>query len=125
MNGISGINSSMYLASGSLATHSVGMQVAAHNIANISTNGFLPQQVTYATSNNGFGVELESVRNQDAPLGRQPVSAQGNCAGINASGTEIAKEIPQMIATQRGFEANAATIRAADEMLGSVLNIIA
>lgn len=112
MNGISG----MSLAAGSLATHSVGMQVAAHNVANVSTDGFQPQTATYATGPNGQGVALESVRKQEPALGSQ---------NLQASGTELAKEMPHMIATQRGFEANVAVIRASDEMTGSLLNIIA
>lgn len=129
MDGISGINSAMYLASGSLNVHAIGMQVTSHNIANVSTDGFKPQVATYATGSHGIGVELESVRKQDTPLGRRPVTEDtltgGKFAGTRASGTELAREIPQMIATQRGFEANAATIRAADEMTGTLLNIIA
>lgn len=127
MNGLSGINSSLDIASRALATHSVSAQVAAHNIANISTTGFLPQRATFATGSNGTGVELESVRKQDLPLGRRSPGEDGNgfLAATNASGTNLAEEMPRLIATQRGFEANAATIRAADEMLGSLLNLIA
>lgn len=128
MNSLSGINSAMHLASGSLGVHSVGMQVAAHNIANVSTDDFRPQRAAYATGSQGIGVELESVRKEDQPLGRRPAGDGlngGDIAGKLASGTELAREFPQMIAAQRGFEANAAMIRVADEMSGTLLNIIA
>lgn len=129
MDGLSGIISGMNLAAGSLRVHSTGMQVAAHNIANVSTADFIPQRATYATGSHGIGVELESVRKQDAPLGRLPVTEDhqngGLFAGTRASGTDFAREIPQMISTQRGFEASAVTIRTADEMPGTLLNIIA
>lgn len=129
MEGLSGIDSALYMAADSLAVHSVGMQVTAHNIANVSTADFLPQRATYATGQNGVGVELQSVRKQDAPLGRPSLAnnaeASESAAKIRASGTELAREIPQMIATQRAFEANAATIRTAEEMSATILNIIA
>lgn len=41
------------------------------------------------------------------------------------SGTELSREMPQMIATQRGFEANAATVRTADQMLGTIIDMVA
>lgn len=120
---VSGINSSMQMASGALSTLSVGTQVTAHNIANVSTGDFLPQRATYATGPGGAGVELESVRKQPAAVISE--EAGGIPVGKRASGTELAREFPQLMTTQRAFEANAATIRAADEMFGSLLNIIA
>ena len=39
------------------------------------------------------------------------------------SGTELAREMPGMIITQRTYEANAQTVRTADEMLGTLLNL--
>lgn len=127
MNGVSGINSTLDIAASALAIHSVSTQVAAHNIANVFTDGFLPQRATFVTGSHGIGVEMESVRKQDMPLGRQPLVENGDRSGAaaKASGTELARELPQMITTQRGFEANAATVRAADEMLDSLLNLIA
>lgn len=126
MNGISGITSSMYLAAGSMDTHSIGIQVSAHNVANISTDGFTPQRATYATRTDGQGVELESVHKPDI----QDMVNLSDSASIYAdvlqqSGTELAREMPHMLLTERGFQANAATIRAADEMLGSLVNSVA
>lgn len=127
MNGVSGITSTLDIAASALAVHSVGTQVAAHNIANVSTADFLPQRATFVTGSRGIGVELESVRKQDMPLGRQPLveNGDGSGAAVKASGTELARELPHLITTQKGFEANATTVRAADEMLDSLLNLIA
>ena len=123
MDSVSGINASMHLASGALAIHAVGIQVAAHNIANVSTGDFLPQRAIYATGPHGVGVALESVRRETEAA--TPVETGGIFGEKRASGTKLAKEIPQMISTQRAFEANAATVRVADEMYGSLLNAIA
>lgn len=144
MNGISAITSSMHLAAGSMDVHSIGMQVSAHNVANVSTEGFAPQRAAYVTGPVGMGVELESVRKQDASgaAGLPPQNDEQDDLNVRdrvdlsseasmysgflpQSGTEIAKEMPQMILTERGFQANAATIRAADDMLGSLINSVA
>lgn len=125
---ISGLSSSMYMAADSMSVHTVGTQVASHNIANISTDGFTPQRATYATGSNGMGVELENVRKLEQPWGGDTASISSEALDLSVrktpSGTEIAREVPQLIRNQRGFEANAATIRTTDEMMGSLLNII-
>lgn len=132
MNGISGISSSLYLGSGALGVHSVGMQVTSHNIANVSTAEFEPQRALYATGPNGLGVELDAVIRENMPLGgREQVSQNRGDIGDSGmppefakpSGTELAREFPRMISTQRAFEANTKMVSTADEMLGSLLNI--
>lgn len=113
----------MNFAAQALQVHSVGMQVAAHNIANISTDEFRPQVATYATGSRGNGVELESVRQPDLAMGSQKAGLVNPLTGKQASGTDLAGEMVHMIATQHGFDANAAVIRTADEMTGTLLNI--
>lgn len=129
IDGSGGISGSLFLGAGVLRVHAVGMQVGAHNIANVSTDGFEPQRAVYATGPRGWGVDLQTVEKAGldgrAGAASQPL-ANGKGAEIaNASGTELAREIPNLIMTQRGFEANAATVRTADEMLGTLLDISA
>lgn len=139
MDGISGsggISSALYLGAGAMQAHSWGMAVSAHNVANVSTDGFTPQRALFATGPGGRGVTLDTVL-REPPLGGA-VSAQdrpGAVSGGDAhvaglppealrpSGTELAKEMPRMIVTQRTYEANAQTVRTADDMLGTLLNI--
>lgn len=126
MSTISGIGASMNLAAGALSVHSTAMQVASHNIANVNTGDFAPQRATFADGSSGIGVNLEAVRKQETPeIANAPEQMQTLWGGSKPSGTEVAREVPQLLSTQRAFEANAATIRAADEMLGSLLNTIA
>ncbi len=127
MSGISSVQSSMLVAAGSMAAHSVGMQVSAHNVANVSTDGFSPRRATYATGSGGTGAELETVRKLASPLGEAdsasaPDSAKAPNDILPQSGTELSEEMPRMILAERGFQANAAVVTAADEMLGSLLN---
>lgn len=125
MSTISGLSSAMHLAAGSLATHSIGMQVTSHNIANVNTADFHPQHATYATGPHGIGVELESVRKENPQVGAYPQEIQRIIGGSTPSGTELAREFPHMLLTQHGFQANAATIRTSDEMLGTLLDTVA
>lgn len=115
----------MNLAAGALAAHAVGLQVAAHNVANVSTADFRPQVATYATGPNGVGVALQSVRKQEPAMGSLATAEAGVASPAGVSGTDLAREMTHMAATQRGFEANAAVIRATDELTGSLLNLIA
>ena len=39
------------------------------------------------------------------------------------SATELTREFPGMMTTQRAFEANAVAVRTADEMMGTLLDI--
>lgn len=118
MNTISG--SSVHFAGSSLRTHSVGMQVTAHNLANISTDGFTPQRATFTTGSEGYGVDLQSVRK----VGGTSNGISG-ASGLELSGTDPAREFTHMINMQRGFEANAATVRTAEQMSGTIINMIA
>lgn len=115
MSGISALSSAVNWARSSLDVHSVGMQVGAHNVANVSTDRFRPQRAEYATGSGGNGVVLDTVyKERHALSGDMPIS-----------GTELSREMPQMISTQRAFEANAVTIRTSDQMLGTLVDMIA
>ena len=135
VSGSGGISSALYMGAGAMQAHSWGMAVSAHNVANVSTDGFTPQRALFATGPGGRGVTLDTVL-REPPLGGA-VSAPdrpGASGGVSAaaglppeamrpSGTELAKEMPRMIITQRTYESNAQTVRTADDMLGTLLNI--
>lgn len=132
MNGIAGIRESLYLASSALQTHTTEIHVSAHNIANVSTDGFEPWRTLTATGPQGKGVRIDALVRDGEPLGRQDsqdVIKDKNLArtsetdGSRPSGTDIAREFALMIDSHHAFDANASVIRTADEMLGTLLNI--
>lgn len=135
VSGSGGINSALWMGAGAMEAHSWGMAVSAHNVANVSTDGFTPQRALFATGPGGQGVALDTViREPSLGSAVQGYGADGvatdiqNVAGLppdatRPSGTELAREMPHMIVTQRTYEANAQTVRTADEMLGTLLNI--
>lgn len=124
MSGISGLSSAMDWSSASLGVHSTGLQVTAHNVANVSTAGFDPQRAAYATSSSGNGVVLDTVYKETGALA-QGLPQDSAVASSVHSGTELSQEFPQMISTQRGFEANAVIVRTSEEMLGTIIDMVA
>lgn len=134
MDGISGsgISSAMFMGAGAMQVHSWDMAVRAHNVANVSTDGFTPQRALLATGPQGQGVTLDSVSRDPVPAGAasgyRPAGDTGNDSGLQSqgiypSGTDLAREMPGMISTQRSYEANAQTVRSADDMLGVLVNL--
>lgn len=117
----------IYSAASGLNAFGNGMNVTAHNIANVETAGFQPQSANYATGSQGQGVELQVM---------PPPVLEGNSTAVqaaietfvppetlNPSNTDISHEFVNMIATQRAYEANATTIKAWDEMQGVAVDL--
>lgn len=134
MDGISGggISQALYMGAGAMQAHSWGIAVSAHNVANVSTDGFTPQRALFTTGPQGRGVALDTVQSDPVPAGAasgyRPAVDIRQGGGLPPEGrypsaTELAREMPSMISTQRTYEANAQTVRTADEMLGVLLNL--
>ena len=130
---MSSIETGMQYGIQSMNVHSLGMNITAHNVANVNTAGFKPQHPVYATGPDGWGVRVDAVLQDTTARGQQPDSVQST-AMINASssvapeianpsGTDIAREMVNMVATQYGYEANAKLVRTADSMLGYLLDM--
>ena len=82
----------------------VRMAVSAHNVANINTEGFRASRV-FQRERIGGGTEAY-VRQTDAP-------------------TDYATEAVEQIVSKHMVKANAAVIRTHDQMIGSLVNILA
>ncbi|MFT4302084.1 MAG: flagellar basal body rod C-terminal domain-containing protein [Desulfovibrio sp.] len=131
---MSSISSSMQLGASAMNTHSWGMAVTAHNVANVSTAGFEPQRAVYATGPAGQGVHLDAVlQGNGAPnAGGTSFSAAQAVYDVtsglpleatNPSGTDLSREMVSMITNQHAYKANAAVVRTGDDMLGTLLDI--
>ena len=95
-------------AAGAMQVFAESQGVVAHNIANVSTEGFAPRTARLASAEPQAGVVLNDI---------------GFDAG--ASGVEIPREFVRMITHQHAYDANAAVVRTADEMLGTALDMLA
>ncbi len=89
------------------------LDVSAHNVANAGTPGFQPQGAAFQeNSPAGSGVSL-SIE------GRNLSTASAGAA----NGVDLAKEITSSLVYKAGFNLSANVVKAADEALGSLIDI--
>lgn len=129
INSVDGLSASLWLGAGAMHSYSRGMAVTAHNIANVSTDDFTPSRAVYSTGPDGRGNVLDAILPVGPTVGEMADLAATD--GVRSqtparpSGTELARELPQMVSTQRAYEANAQVVRSADAMTATLLNIVA
>ncbi|MCP4116793.1 MAG: hypothetical protein GY737_15545 [Desulfobacteraceae bacterium] len=99
------------------------MAVSANNVANVNSDDFKKSRALVTEGDNG-GVKVDiSKVATEGPLVTETFNNEK--VQRELSNTDIAEEFTQQIFTQYGFEANTKTIRTQDEMLGTVIDIIA
>ena len=111
----------IYPAFTGLAAFATQVAVTAHNLANVNTNGFKKSKTELVAVETG-GV-LPVVR-KDESAGPSILNDTGyGPAQVELSNVDLGEEAVNLILAQRGFEPNLSTIKTADEMLGSILDI--
>jgi flagellar hook protein FlgE len=106
-----------------LNAYGTGINVKANNIANANSEDYKKSRAVYVEGENGdVKTEISKVGLESALSGLSGTSAT---AEPQPSNVELAEEIPGMMIDQKGFEANLSVIKTRDEMLGTVLDIIA
>ncbi len=95
--------------------------VSAHNIANAQTEDFKRTQATFQESSAG-GVVVSLT--QDQRPGPQFSTGDDPLNNRQGSNVDLAEEIVHTLEATRIIEANLASIRAQDNALGSLLDII-
>ena len=116
-----------------LSSLSTSLQATANNIANVNTNEFKASSARFETGPMDQGVQISEVRKDGSPgaFVPAPVFTEENGRAIQRQGwvessnTDVAREFTNMISTERAFQANVASIRTADEMLGAILDTTA
>lgn len=94
----------------SLQAHQSFANANANNVANVNTDGFVPTQ-TNLVSGEGNSVQASFQ------------SADNN--GSNLSQTDLSKEMTDQVVVEKGHAVQGTAIRTQDEMLGSLLDILA
>ena len=98
------------------------MAVTADNIANANTAGFKKSRVVFAEGPNGdVNVSINQI---DTPGRPNPDSDTDPSAATELSNVDLTEEIPRMIPTQRSYDANLIAIKAQDEMIGTLVDIM-
>lgn len=121
---------------GALDAFGTSMAVTANNVANMNTDEFRASDVRLQTGPAGQdgreqGVEVAEIR-QSTTHGpvrldlrrilHEDGSVSVETSAIEGSNTDVANEMVDMLTDQRAFEANAAVVRARDEMTGILVD---
>jgi flagellar hook protein FlgE len=92
----------------SIASHQTWMNNNAHNVANVNTDKFVPQDTKISETENGA-------------TKANTMSASSN--GSEKSQTNLAKELTDQVSIEKATQSNVQAIRTQDEMYGSLLDI--
>ena len=99
------------------------MQVIADNVANVNTEGFKKSRAILKEGPVGdVQVDIERI---DTPGRPEFETRDGRIIERELSNVDLVEEIPQTIPTQRGYEANLTILKTKDEMLGSLIDLMA
>lgn len=91
----------------SILAHQRVMDSSANNIANISSNNFVPTNTRVVGGENSLRVQ----------------STLADSSGSSVSQTDLSKEVLNQIVVENATALNVVPIRVQDEMLGTLLDI--
>lgn len=92
----------------SILSHQTFMNNDAHNVANVNTDRFVPQN---------------TVIKEESKASTQAVTTKATDVGSDKSQTNLTKEITDQITIEKVTAANVEAIRTQDKMLGSLLDL--
>lgn len=113
--------SAIHTALSGLTAFSKQLEVVAHNVANVNTDGFKKSGTEFVEIPSG-GV-LPVVEKDDSSGPTVLRNSTGNQTMVELSNVDLGKETVQQIVAQRSLEANLQTLRTGDALLGSILDI--
>ena len=98
--------------------------VTSNNVANVNTDEFKKSRALLeeAEKNQGVRVSIDKIETEG------PITFEEGENGLTErelSNVDMAEELVSTIPTQRGYEANAKAIQTADQMMGTVIDMIA
>jgi flagellar basal-body rod protein FlgC len=117
-----------------LSAVAVSQGVTADNVANVNTDGFKTARVTLETGQGGTGVSVQELTRDQSPgpvfFEYRPVeTGEGgytqSYTAVEASNVDVPVQMVHMIRDHNAYCVNLAAIRTQDELVGSVLDMIA
>ena len=97
------------------------MDVTANNIANALTDEFKKSRVTMEDkSPGGVKAVIDRVTTQGFP---KETVRDGDSMTVESSNVDLSEELPQMVITRTAYGANLKTLKAQDDMMGTLLDI--
>jgi flagellar basal-body rod protein FlgC len=113
-----------------LSALSRAAEVTSANLANVDTPGYRARRVHLEDGEGGEGVRvapitLDSRSAADRPDHLEPAGGDPAASSVARprSGVDVGREVVDLIRTQNAFAANAAQIRAWDQVTGLVVNL--
>ncbi|MTW12105.1 hypothetical protein GM658_15980 [Pseudoduganella eburnea] len=97
-----------------LQSNQQALAVEGHNVANLSTQNFQPQQANFQETPGGTTVTISTAA--------RGLSAANNAGGA-PSGTDPASSITNSLVYKANFDLSAKVVKAADERIGTLLDI--
>jgi flagellar hook protein FlgE len=113
--------SAIYSALSGLTAFSTQIDVTAHNVVNVITNEFKKSRTEFVALETG-GV-LPVIQKNESVGPSIPNTTGYGSAQLELSNVDLGEETVNQILAQRGFEANVSTLKTADDMLGTILDI--
>ena len=98
------------------------LRVTANNIANVNTDEFKKSRATLKEGTKG-GVEV-NIHRVNTPSLRHEAFEGKQLAEKESSNVNLEEEIPEMMVTQRTYEANLKVLQTQDRMLGTLMDIM-
>jgi len=111
---ISGISASQ----AGLSAFSKTLSNTAGNIANVNTNGYKGRVATI--NDDSSGLPQVSLKTSDAP----GALLQEGSVLTQTSNVDLSQEIPQMMISQTGYEANIKALEAQNNVLKSTIDMV-
>lgn len=113
--------SAVHTALSGLTAFTKQVEVVAHDVANVNTEGFKQSKTEFVEIPSG-GV-LPVVEKDDSAGPTVLRDKGGHQATVELSNVDLGEKAVQQIVAQRSFEANLQTARTGDSLLGSILDI--
>ncbi len=113
--------SAIHTSLSGLAAYAKQVEVTAHNVANVNTNGFKKSRTESIALETGG---VLPVIQKDESAGPAILNDTGyGPAQFELSNVDLGEEVINQIIGQRRFEANLKVLKSADDMLGRILDI--
>ena len=112
----------IYKSAMALTVHENRLAASAHNIANITTEGYKSIRSDIYDDKSG---SLKNRISKSEEAGPMSVTLSDQAIRISEqSNVSVVEETKNTTLTQRGYEANLKTIKTTDEMLGNAIDIV-
>lgn len=113
--------SAIHTALSGLTAFAKQLDVSAHNLANLNTDGFKRSDTIFVEAANGGTFPV--IRKDDSAGPTVLRNTSHGFTQVERSNVDIATELVDQIIARRGFEANLRAVNTADDLLGTLLDL--